>query len=110
MTEDPIGSLSSALGVLRGALWMDVTAETLDIVLAVMRQEGLTVDHYCEMADGNPLRMRRTLRLLAKDNPRVPRSRALMVMEGNLRGFEKINLTPQGRFIRGKLLEVFAAG
>src|SRR3546814_18663541 len=105
MTEDPIGSLSSALGVLRGALWMDVTAETLDIVLAVMRPEGLTIDHYCEMADGNPLRMRRTLRLLAQDTPRVPRSRDLTEKEGNVSGYEANNLTPQGRLNRGKRQE-----
>lgn len=97
MNSDPLGRFLAVLAILRGNPWYDVTAETVETIANILRNEGQTMAFYVEMSSDPPEKVREMILARTAAHGVVTAPTALFRVECDAKGTERVYLAPRGR-------------
>lgn len=104
MSEEALDRLLAALRVLRGNPWYDISIESTETLVNVLRREGETLAFYCAFSSDPPAQVRKVILSRTAEYGNVTAPTALFKIERDVEGAERVSLTPRGRRWKRKVL------
>lgn len=97
MNRDPLGRFLAVLTILRGNPWYDVTAETVETIANILRNEGQPMAFYVGMSSDPPEKVREMIMARTEAHGAVTAPTALFRVKCDAGGIERVYLAPRGR-------------
>jgi len=97
MNSDALERFLGVLAIFRGNPWYDVSAETVETVANILRNEGQPMAFYVGMSSDPPEKVREMILARTEAHGAVTAPTALFRVKCDAGGTERVYLAPRGR-------------